>query len=78
MDGGRLKHAREQIVPKSFDLHVFVTDQSEVDQHIQANEQLNNAPGMLVLSDKEEHAQRNGQTDVAEIKQIEQIVLCQP
>ena len=78
MDGGRLKHSCEQIIPESFNLHIFLTDQSEIDKHVQTDKQLDNAPGMLVLSDKQEGAQRNGQTNVAEIEQVEQIALCQP
>ena len=78
MDGGCLKHACEQIIPEALDLHVFVADQSKIDKHIQTDKQLNNAPGMPVFFDKQEDAQRNGQTNVAEIEQIEQIVLCQP
>ena len=78
MDGRGLEHAREQIIPEALDLHVFAADQSEIDEHVQADKQLNDAPGMSVLPDEQEDAQRNGQADVAEIEQIEQVVLCQP
>ena len=78
MDRCRLKYTCEEIVPESLDLHVFIADQSEIDKHVQTDKQLNNAPGMLIFFDKQEDAQWNGYTDIAEIEQIEQIALCQP
>ena len=78
MDGCRLKYTCEEIVPESLDLHVFVTNQAEIDQHVQTDKQLNDAPGMPVFFDEQEDAQRNGHADIAEIEQIEQIALCQP
>ena len=47
-----------------------MTDEPQVNQHIQANQQLNDTPCMLVFSDKQKDTQRNGQPDVAEVKQI--------
>ena len=55
-----------------------MTDEPQVNQHIQANQQLNDTPCMLVFSDKQKDTQRNGQPDVAEVKQIEYFALCQP
>lgn len=68
MDGCSLIHACEQIISEFLDLHVFVTDQSKIDKHIQTDKQLNNAPGVPVFFDKQKDAQRDGQANVAEIE----------
>jgi len=78
MNGRRLKHPGEQIVPESLDLHVLVADEPQIYQHVEADKELHYAPRMLVFPDEQESAQRNGRPDIAEIEQIKDIVLCQP
>ena len=44
-----LKHACEQIIPESLDLHIFVTYQPKIDKHVQTDKKLNNAPCVLIF-----------------------------
>ena len=78
VDRRSLKNADEQIVPKTFDLHILPANQAKVDQHIQTDQKLHNATGVPVLFYKQKHAQRNGAADIAEIKKIEGVVFRQP
>lgn len=78
MDGRRLEDAGEQVVPKALDLHVFAADETEVDQQVDADEQLHNASRVFVLSQQQKKSERNGHADVAEIEKIEYIVFRQP
>ena len=78
MDGRRFEDTGEQIVPEPFDLHILHADQSQVDQHIQADQQLYDAAGMFVFSDEQEGPQRDRTADITEVKQIEDVVFCQP
>ena len=78
MDGRRLENAGEQVVPKAFDLHVFAADQSEVDQHVCADQQLHDAPCIFVLPQQQKQSERDRDADVTEIEQIKYIVFRQP
>lgn len=44
-----LKHACEQIIPESLDLHIFVTYQPKIDKHVQTDKKLNNASCVLIF-----------------------------
>ena len=44
VNGCGFKDTGKQIIPKAFYLHVFLTNQPQIYQHIRANEQLRNAP----------------------------------
>ena len=72
------KHTCEQVVPEALDLHIFAADQPKIDQHIQPDKQLDDAPGMFVVSDKKEHAQGDRAAYVAEIKEVENVSFGQP
>ena len=74
----RLKYSGEQIVPEAFDLHIFITDQPEIDQHIKPYKQLNYTPGVLVFLYEQEYPKGYGQSNIAEIEEIEQVVFCEP
>ena len=78
MDGCRLKHTCKEIIPESFDLHIFIADQPEINKHVQTDKQLDNAPGVFVFFDEQENTQWNGYADIAEIEQIEHVALSQP
>ena len=78
MNRRRLKYSGKEIVPESLDLHVFIADQSEIDKHIQTHKQLDNTSGMSVFLYEKQHPERYRQSYVAEIKQIKQILFCQP
>ncbi len=78
MYGRGFKYARKKIVPKSLDLHVLPAYKTEVYEHIQTNQKLDYAPCMFVFPDEQEYSQRNGQTDIAEVEKIEQIIFRQP
>ena len=58
MDGCSLKYSCEEIVPEALDLHVFITDQSEIDKHVQTDKQLNNASGMFVFIYKQNESEK--------------------
>jgi hypothetical protein len=49
MNGCRLKGPRKKVIPEPFDLHVFMTYQAEINQHIQTDKQLDDPPRMLVV-----------------------------
>jgi len=56
VDRRGLEHAGKPIVPEPLDLHVLAADQPEIHQHVQADQQLNDTPRMLVFPDKKENA----------------------
>lgn len=73
-----LEDAREQVIPEALDLHVFPTDQAEIDQHIQTDEQLYDAPGVRIIPDKEKHPQGHGTPDIAEVKKVKNVAFGDP
>ena len=46
--------------------------------HIQADQKLDDTPGVFIFSYKEDHSERYGKPDIAEVEQIEEIVFCEP
>ena len=78
VDGRRFKDAGEQIVPKALDLHVFVADQTEIDQHIAAHRELYESPRVFPTGNIQCQSDRDTDADVGEVEQIEQIVHRQP
>jgi hypothetical protein len=75
MDGGCLKDAGEQVIPEAFDLHILPADQAKIHQHIQSDQQLDDAPRILIFLDIQEDSERDGAPDVAEVEKIKKIVL---
>lgn len=71
VDSRSFKYPCEKIVPKPFDLHILTTYKPEEYEHVQSYKQLNYAPCMLVLLNEQENTKRYGQSDIAEIEQIE-------
>ncbi len=78
MDRRRFKYSGEKIIPEALYLHILITDKSKIDQHVKADQQLHDAPGIFIFPDEQEYPQRYGQADIAEIEKIKQIILCQP
>ena len=78
MDRRGLKNTGEQVIPEALELHIFIADKTEIDQHIQAYKQLDDTSGMRVFPDVQKHAQSNGTSDVAEVEKIKNVVLRQP
>jgi hypothetical protein len=78
MNRRRLEDAREQVIPETLDLHIFPTDQAKIDQHIQTDEQLYDAPGVRIIPDKEKHPQRHGTPDIAEVKKVKNVAFGDP
>ena len=78
VDSRSFEDTREQVIPKSLYLHVLVADKSQIDQHISTYKKLDYASGMLVPADEQEHSQSNRAPDVAEVEEIENVVLCKP
>ena len=78
VDGRRLKYAEEQVVPEALDLHILVGDHAEVQQHIAAHRQLYEVAGIAFPGGKQRRPQSEADSDIAEIQQIEQIVLREP
>ena len=68
MDRRGFEDACKEIIPEAFDLHIFPADQTKINQHIQADKQLDDAPGMPVFSDIQENSQRDGASDITEVK----------
>ena len=78
MDRRCLEYPEEQIVPKAFDLHIFTADNAQIDQHVAADEKLHDMARIGLSLREERQSQRQTAADIAEIKQIEEIVLGQP
>jgi len=51
MDDHSLKHARKQVKPKTFDLHVFAAENAQIDQHITAPRKLHHPAGVGIATD---------------------------
>ena len=45
----RLEYTGKKIIPESFYLHILFADQAKINQHIQADQELNYSSGMLIL-----------------------------
>jgi len=78
VNGRCLKYAEEQTVPEPLDLHILVGDDAEVQQHIAAHRQLHEMAGVAFPGGKQCRPQSEAGSDVAEIQQVEQIVLREP
>ena len=78
MDRCGFEHTVEKVIPESFYLHVFVADGAEINEHIQTDEELYDTSGMSVLLYIQKDPEGYGQSDIAEIKKIEQVVFRQP
>ena len=78
VNGCCLEYAGEQVIPEALDLHVFIADEAQIDQHIQPDQQLRYASCMAVFVFKQSKANGNGYAYIAEIEQIKQVVHCQP
>ena len=66
MDGRRLKGAEKQIVPEPLDLHILMGNHTEAQQHIAANRQLHEMPGIAFSGGKERRPQRKAASNIAE------------
>ena len=75
MDGRRLKDARKEVIPETLYLHIFITDQPQIYQHIGADQKLYDPAGVFVLPLEQKQSQRDRRPDITEIKQVEKIVL---
>ena len=78
MNRRRLEDAREQVIPETLDLHIFLADQTKIDQHIKTDEQLYDAPRVRIILDKEKHPQRHGTSDITEVEKVKDIVFGHP
>ena len=78
VDGRRFKNAEEQIVPKALDLHIFTGDHAEIQQHIAAHRQLHEVTGISLPGGEEHRPRCEAAAYVAEIQQVEQVVLHKP
>ena len=78
MDGGRLKNAQKEIVPEALDLHIFSTDQSQIDQHVAAHQQLGHQTGVPESADIQGDGQRQTAPNVGKVEQVKGVVQPQP
>ena len=78
MDGGGFKNTQEQIIPKTFNLHVLMLKKAEIAQHIKPNGKLNDMAGIFLFAGKEKKSDGNGCAYVLKIKKIKDIVKCLP
>ena len=78
VDGSCFKNAEEQVIPKSFNLHILVGENTEVQQHIAAHRPLHELPGVAFSRSKQRRAYSKASPDVAEIQQVEQVAFCEP
>ena len=49
MYGCSLKYSCKEIIPEAFYLHIFLTDKSKINQHIQSYKQLYQMSGIFIL-----------------------------
>ena len=78
VDRGRLEDAGEEVVPKTLDLHVFLADKAQVNEHVEAHEQLGDAASVLVAANEERGAERDRRADVGEVEEVEEVALREP
>ena len=78
VDSCCFENAEKQVVPEPFDLHIFTGNHAKVQQHIAAHCQLDEMPGIPFPGGKQCRSKPKAGSDVAEIQQIEKIVLCEP
>ena len=78
VDGRRFKGTEEQIVPETLDLHILAGDNAKVEQYIAAYRQLHEMAGIALSGGKQRRPQPEAGSDVAEIQQVEQVVLREP
>ena len=78
VDGCRFKDACKEVVPESLNLHIFIAEQSEIDQHIGPYQKLGHSAGMFELDPEQKEPDCQRCPDIAEIKQIKQVLLCKP
>ena len=78
MYGRCLEAAKEEVVPESFDLHVLMRDESQIDKHVEADHELGNPSGIPVALDEEGKGKGEGSPDIAEVEEIEEVFLREP
>ena len=78
VDGRRFKNAEKQIVPEALDLHILAGDHAEIQQHIAAHRQLHEVTGISLPGGEEHRPRCEAAAYVAEIQQVEQVVLHKP
>ena len=78
MDSRRFKNAEKQIVPEPFKLHILAGDHAEIQQHIAAHRQLHEVTGISLPGGEEHRPRCEAAAYVAEIQQVEQVVLREP
>ena len=64
-------HAREQVIPKTLDLHVLPAYQSEEDKHIGSYAKLDEFSGMLPSRLWQSESNTDDSADITEVNQIE-------
>lgn len=78
VDCRSFKNTSEEIIPKTLNLHILITDKPQIDEHIETDKKLYNTPCVFIILCKENKPQCDGYSNIAEIEQIENIILCQP
>ena len=78
MQNTRPRHAGKQVVPKTFNLHILLANQSEEDEHVGTHAKLDELPGVFLFRRHQYAAHSNAGTDVGEVEQEEQVACREP
>ena len=78
MQHASTNHTGKQIVPEAFNLHVFLANQSEKDENVGANAELDKLAGVFLSRCLQDSTDSDTEANVGEVEQIEQISRCQP
>ena len=78
MQNARPRHAGKQVVPKTFNLHVLLANQSEEDEHVGAHAKLDELPGVFLFRRYQHTAHPDAGADVSEVEQEEQVACRKP
>lgn len=78
VDGRRFKNPQKQIIPKAFNLHIFIGNKTEINKHIQSHAELNHQTSMFKFVDIQAETYEKKAADICKIKQIKDIVQSLP
>ena len=67
MNRSCFKYSDKQIIPKTLNLHVLLTYKSQINQHIQTNQKLNDPTCMLIVKLKKQKPNSNRCSNLTEI-----------
>ena len=78
MDRRALEHAEEQVVPEALDLHVLALHKPQVDEHVQADREHDEAACVLPAAREEDEAHPQAGADVGEVEEVERVAQPEP